>query len=126
MRRTEAGRESDHEVPHHRHYFEYFERLVSAGGLPPIRLHDLRHGAATLMLAAGVDIKVAGTTRDPATPYPWARALARRLAAEATARFVPRASAGTGGLTSGSPVRAEIVSIPRQPTAGKEKAQVSG
>jgi integrase len=25
---------------------------------PPIRLHDLRHGAATLALAAGVDIKV--------------------------------------------------------------------
>ena len=27
-------------------------------GLPPIRFHDLRHGAATLSLAAGVDIKI--------------------------------------------------------------------
>jgi integrase len=27
-------------------------------GLPPVRLHDLRHGAATLAGAAGVDIKV--------------------------------------------------------------------
>ncbi len=26
--------------------------------LPPVRLHDLRHGAATLALAAGADIKV--------------------------------------------------------------------
>lgn len=26
-------------------------------GLPPIRLHDLRHGAATLSLAAGTDMK---------------------------------------------------------------------
>ncbi|WP_073807504.1 tyrosine-type recombinase/integrase [Kitasatospora sp. CB01950] len=35
---------------------EMFERLVTASGLPPIRLHDLRHGAATL--AGGVDMKV--------------------------------------------------------------------
>jgi hypothetical protein len=26
-------------------------------GLPPVRLHDLRHGAATLALAAGVDLR---------------------------------------------------------------------
>ncbi|MFJ2186408.1 tyrosine-type recombinase/integrase [Kitasatospora sp. NPDC087861] len=37
---------------------EMFERLVTASGLPPIRLHDLRHGAATLALAGGVDMKV--------------------------------------------------------------------
>src|SRR4051812_35917161 len=37
---------------------DLFARLVEAAGLPPIRLHDLRHVAATLMLAAGVDIKV--------------------------------------------------------------------
>ncbi|MFF2142063.1 tyrosine-type recombinase/integrase [Kitasatospora sp. NPDC058190] len=37
---------------------DMFERLVSASGLPPIRLHDLRHGAATLALAGGVDMKV--------------------------------------------------------------------
>jgi integrase len=35
-----------------------FRRLVKRAGLPPIRLHDLRHGAATMALAAGVDIKV--------------------------------------------------------------------
>ncbi|GGS76916.1 site-specific integrase [Nonomuraea spiralis] len=35
-----------------------FRRLVAASGLPPIRLHDLRHGAATLALAAHTDLKV--------------------------------------------------------------------
>jgi integrase len=33
-----------------------FERLAYAAGLPPIRLHDLRHCAATLALAGGADI----------------------------------------------------------------------
>ncbi|MDM4783278.1 MULTISPECIES: tyrosine-type recombinase/integrase [unclassified Micromonospora] len=31
--------------------------LVDRAGLPPIRLHDLRHGAATLAHAAGADMK---------------------------------------------------------------------
>lgn len=35
-----------------------FEALVAASGLPPIRLHDLRHMAAVLALAAGTDMKV--------------------------------------------------------------------
>ncbi len=35
-----------------------FARLSSAAGLRPIRLHDLRHGAASLMLAGGADIAV--------------------------------------------------------------------
>lgn len=35
-----------------------FEQLAYQAGLPPIRLHDLRHFAATLHLAAGVDIKI--------------------------------------------------------------------
>ena len=41
---------------------DLFERLVASSGLPPIRLHDLRHGAATLMLAAGMDVKIASET----------------------------------------------------------------
>jgi integrase len=38
--------------------------MVAINGepLPPIRYHDLRHGAATLALAAGVDIKVVSET----------------------------------------------------------------
>ncbi|WP_345514694.1 site-specific integrase [Phytohabitans houttuyneae] len=37
---------------------DHFQRLARQAGLPPVRLHDLRHGAATLALAAGVDMKV--------------------------------------------------------------------
>jgi integrase len=35
-----------------------FRALVAASGLPPVTLHGLRHGAATLALAAGTDLKV--------------------------------------------------------------------
>lgn len=37
---------------------DQFLRLAMAAGLPPIRLHDLRHGAATILLRAGHDMKV--------------------------------------------------------------------
>ena len=39
-----------------------FEQIAYLAGLPPIRLHDLRHGAATLLLAAGHDMKVVQET----------------------------------------------------------------
>lgn len=35
-----------------------FHTLVHGSDLPPVRLHDLRHGAASLAGAAGVDLKV--------------------------------------------------------------------
>ncbi|WP_405103050.1 site-specific integrase [Micromonospora sp. NBC_01412] len=35
-----------------------FRKLVRQAGFAPIRLHDLRHSAATIALDAGVDIKV--------------------------------------------------------------------
>lgn len=35
-----------------------FTKLITASGLPPVRLHDLRHGAASLALQAGADLKV--------------------------------------------------------------------
>lgn len=35
-----------------------FRKLVAASGLPPVTLHGLRHGAATLALAAGADLEV--------------------------------------------------------------------
>ena len=34
-----------------------FEHLVNSSGLPPIRLHDLRHCAATYLKASGADMK---------------------------------------------------------------------
>ncbi|MFI0410624.1 tyrosine-type recombinase/integrase [Actinomadura sp. 3N508] len=41
---------------------EQFEQLSMEAGLPPVRLHDLRHGAATFLLAAGYDMKVVQET----------------------------------------------------------------
>ena len=35
-----------------------FKKLAAQAALPPVRLHDLRHGAATLALTAGVDLRV--------------------------------------------------------------------
>src|SRR4051812_42384557 len=34
-----------------------FHHLVGESVLPPVRLHDLRHGAASLAHCAGVDLK---------------------------------------------------------------------
>ncbi|MHB1614429.1 MAG: tyrosine-type recombinase/integrase [Actinomycetes bacterium] len=38
-----------------------FSRVVRQAGLPPLRLHDLRHWHATAMLRVGVDVKIAST-----------------------------------------------------------------
>ncbi|MGH3783028.1 MAG: tyrosine-type recombinase/integrase [Pseudonocardiaceae bacterium] len=75
-----------------------FHELAAAADLPPIRLHDLRHGAASLMLAAGVDLKVVQETlghssitltSDTYTSvYPEVAA----AAADAAASLVPRAA----------------------------------
>ncbi|WP_188191889.1 tyrosine-type recombinase/integrase [Nonomuraea sp. SYSU D8015] len=95
---------------------EYFERLAFSAGLPPIRLHDLRHGAATLSLAAGNDMKTTSAmlrhsslaiTSDTYTNV--LPELARE-AAEASVSLVPRAVAvgepsETEGLPSVSPIR---------------------
>jgi integrase len=37
---------------------DYFKPLLSSAGLPPIRLYDLRHTAATISLIAGVSPKI--------------------------------------------------------------------
>ncbi|WP_392965908.1 tyrosine-type recombinase/integrase [Streptomyces sp. LN245] len=74
---------------------DLFERLVAASGLPPIRLHDLRHGAATLMLAANIDIKIVSDTlghsdtRITRDIYQSVLPHVGKNAAEATAKLVP-------------------------------------
>ncbi len=40
------------------HLYREFIKATTAAALPPIRLHDLRHGAASLALQAGADLKV--------------------------------------------------------------------
>jgi integrase len=41
------------------HVTKRFRKLLTAAGLPELRYHDLRHGAATLMAALGVPPRVA-------------------------------------------------------------------
>jgi integrase len=87
---------------------EEFERLVERSSLPPIRLHDLRHGAATIALAAGTDMKVISgmlrhsNTKITADTYTSVLPEVAYAAAEASAKLVPRARRGTPGLTPGS------------------------
>jgi integrase len=35
----------------------HYKKLLSVAGLPDMRIHDLRHSAATLLLSMGVDLK---------------------------------------------------------------------
>jgi len=103
---------------------KHFNDLVEAAGLPPIRLHDLRHGAATLALEAGVDIKVVQEelghsssvlTRDTYTSV--SPRLARD-AAERTAAMVPRsASANSHGAATGTDVLPLFSQDPEKPTS---------
>ena len=73
-----------------------FHGIASAAGLPPIRLHDLRHGAASMMLAAGVDMKVVSETLGHSTvgltadTYTSVYTEVASAAAEATANLIPR------------------------------------
>jgi integrase len=90
-----------------------FRQLVEETGLPPVRLHDLRHGAATLALAAGADLKVVADqlghcsivlTADTYTSVAMELALA---ADEAVARLILRAGKRPpgGGRTRRAAVR---------------------
>lgn len=74
---------------------------LNGGPLPPIRFHDLRHGAATLALTAGVDMKVISETlghaRSAFTADTYTSVLPElaQAAADATAAVVPRRSGPT-------------------------------
>jgi integrase len=78
-----------------------FADLVTASGLPPVRLHGLRHGAATLALAAHTDMKIVqnmlGHTSYAFTAdtYTTLLPLVDREAAEATAHVVLTAFVAT-------------------------------
>lgn len=49
------------EAYHPQHFTDRWDRLVELSGLPPVRLHDGRHGAASQAFAAGADLKVVQT-----------------------------------------------------------------
>ncbi len=89
---------------------DVFYDLSRQAGLSPIRLHDLRHGAATLALAAGVEMKVVqrmlrlSSITIASDTYTSVLPQVAFAAAEATAAIIPRQSARSLGLASGSPM----------------------
>ncbi|WP_431991975.1 tyrosine-type recombinase/integrase [Streptomyces albogriseolus] len=90
--------------PYHPEYLsQVFNRLVQKLGLPPIRLHDLRHCAATLSLAAGVHMKaiqvLLGHSSFKLTADTYTSVLPQLEveAADAPVALVPRKAAQQGG-----------------------------
>jgi integrase len=74
-----------------------FNRLVATSGLRKVRLHDLRHGRASLLLGSGMDIalvsKIMGHSSITLTADTYSHLLAGagRRAAEAADALIPRA-----------------------------------
>ena len=109
----------------------HFERLAREAGLPPIRLHDLRHGAATLALAGGADLKTVSemlghsTITITADTYASVLPEVAHRAAEAAARLVPRTQ-------SAESTRPGPISVPSAteddvgPPPARTKGQVMG
>jgi integrase len=99
-RRKESGFEFTTETGEPLHpasVTDLFEQIAYLAELPPIRLHDLRHFAATLHLAAGVDIKIVqemlGHSSRAITSDTYTTVLPEvaRAAAEAAAALMPTA-----------------------------------
>ncbi|MFI2187583.1 tyrosine-type recombinase/integrase [Streptomyces sioyaensis] len=97
---AETGRvftKENGEMLHPANVTRRFIELCEEMGLPPIRLHDLRHGAATLAHAAGADLKdiqeMLGHSSIAITADTYTSLLPEtdRAIAEAAARLVPRA-----------------------------------
>ena len=82
---------------HPEYVSRHFAALARAAGLPPIRLHDLRHTAASLALAAGVPLKVVSdqlghsSITITADTYTSVLPAVAHDAAERTAGLIPRA-----------------------------------
>jgi len=81
-----------------------FARILRTAGLPPIRLHDLRHTAASLALQAGVPMKVVSeqlghsSLAITADTYTSVLPAVARAAAEAVAGVIPRGTRKGGVL----------------------------
>ena len=99
-----------------------FRKLSDRAGLPPIRFHDLRHGAASLAHAAGADLK---TIQDQlghasivltADTYTSVLPTAQHDAAKATARLVPTAARETSERLRGARAHPNARRTPVPPT----------
>jgi integrase len=73
-----------------------FRRLVADSGLPPVRLHDLRHGAATYLRHGGADLKEVQATLGHASvaftadTYTSVIVELHRASTETAERLIPR------------------------------------
>jgi integrase len=82
-----------------------FARLVRLSRLPPVRLHDLRHCAATLLLASGADMKMVSDTLGhrqywfTADTYTLVLPELAEAAAEAAVAIIPRAKRVTAQIS---------------------------
>jgi hypothetical protein len=111
---------------------ERFHRLVQRFDLPPVRLHDLRHGAASLAHSAGADLK---TVQDQlghasivltADTYTSVLPTAQFKAADATARLVLNAArAVRGGLHRSDHAAAARSTEPEAPRPGEPPARTA-
>jgi Phage integrase family len=137
LRRGEAAglRWCDVDLDYHPNYFtKRLRYLIDKAGLPPVRLHDLRHGAASLAHAAGADLKTVqdqlghasnGFTADT---YTSVLPAAQHKAAEATARLIlTTARAARATMTGrhrpdGPPAPAADGHAPCTPTTSAQQA----
>jgi hypothetical protein len=109
-----------------------FRRLVALSGLPPVRLHDLRHGAASLALAAGTDLKTVqamlGHSSIVLTADTYTSVLheLQITAAEAIARLVLAAAARNPGQTRCRPFRSLEKSAAPVPGMGPDPFSAKG
>lgn len=100
-----------------------FKRLVEVYELPPVRLHDLRHGSATLALLAGTDIKVVqerlGHSSRQITSDTYTSVVPElmRAEAEATVSIVPRATKATPAAPAASAGEDDALTAPDSPAA---------
>ncbi|MCU1592174.1 MAG: phage integrase [Frankiales bacterium] len=108
-----------------------FDRLVGQADMPPIRLHDLRHTAASLTYRATRDLKLVSELlghsgiQITSDIYTSVFEDVDRDAAEAAAQMVPRSAAGRAA-SAACPSRAHRPSVPTgERTAARAKPQVT-
>ncbi|GAA1503558.1 tyrosine-type recombinase/integrase [Dactylosporangium maewongense] len=98
---------------HPDHVSERFEELVEGAGLPPIRLHDLRHCAATYLKATGADLndikETLGHSSITITSDTYTSVIqeleTERAKADAAAALVPRAARAIPAAGNVTPLR---------------------
>jgi integrase len=83
-----------------------FETLAYRAGLPPVRFHDLRHGTASNMKAAGVDSKLISeqlghaNTSFTNSHYVSVFPVVAKAAADAADAIIPRKGIASGARTT--------------------------